>query len=313
LQGKYSLVESFTEGGVARFTVTFVNAGRAALPISTTDIGQLYVAADKITFAWKSSLKTGLLGGVLSAVEAVNGALAAMDQVYSTLTSIQSKVVGAISAVQTYVAQVRGTVESIISFPDQFIDAIANTLSVYNNMLGGTTNSTDPSLVNACLNTAGYQGLTDTIPTGTPQRDDQVVMRAWMTESVMAEAIAQAVRCTMLMEFKSYNDTKAMLDKLMAAIDAALDHIGSNSQNDTLTDALHSLKSPLTNVMLDKGANLPKLVDVELGGDARPALVLAQQLYGDVDRNTEITDMNPIEMRHPGFPTAGGTIRALSA
>ena len=64
--------------------------------------------------------------------------------------------------------------------------------------------------------------------------------------------------------------------------------------------------------MLEKGANLPIMRNVEITPDAQPALVLAYNIYDDNDREQEIIDRNYAAMLHPGFPKGGEIIKVLS-
>lgn len=313
LQGKYKLDESFADGGVARFTITFVNAGRAAQPgtdvTSTGDVEDACTYADSQVVVIKDP---SLLDKALAAYEAVQGAIAIIDGVYSTCLQIQSEVVGAISAVQTALARIRGTIDKLIGFPDQFTAAITETLATYQNLIPGMK-AGDTSLVTASLSMAtSFQGITEAVPNTTPERLAQIEIRYWATEAGMAGALSQAIRAAVQVEYTSYDQAKSILDQLITALDWVLDYIGSHSKNDALAQSLEALRPLITNVLLEKGAALPPLKDVMLPGDPQPALALAQKFYGDVVRDQEIIDMNPIMLRHPGFPQAGGTIRVLS-
>jgi len=312
LMGKYKLDESFAEGGVARFTLTFADAGRAAQPSAVLSdegaVDEACSAADSAILVFDETL----LDQVLAAAEMVNGAIAMLDAVYDSLLSIQSDVVGAISAAQTALARIRGTFVNIVQFPDQFRAAITDTLNTYDD-LGLSVKTGDKSVVNAALSTSTtFAGVTDAFPVTTPQREAQQEARYWATEAGMAGALSQAVRLAVRVQYTSYDEVKAMLDALIAAIDTVLAYIGSHSKNDDLTSAVAALKPLVTNNLIAKGANLPAMRTEELPGDVQPALVLAQRMYGDIDRDQEIVDMNPIALRHPGFPEAGATIIVLS-
>ena len=237
-----------------------------------------------------------------------------VNNVYSTLASIQTDVVGAISFAQTTLAQLRATFVAIVGFPDQFKAAIKSTLDTYSSF-GAGLSASDTSVVKAALRMSETPSTIIPIPAAldtAPGRVEELAMQYAMTEANMAGGLAEAIRAASVVEYSSYDQATAMLNELIAAIDRVLDYIGSHSQNDDLIASIEGIRPLITNLLLQKGASLPPIKNVVIPGDPQPALILSQRLYGDIARDQEIIDMNVIQMRHPGFPEAGTTIRVLS-
>ena len=327
VQGKYKLDESFAEGGIARFTITFVDAGRAAQPATgiAPSSGQVDAAcstlvtkatnpvSDMLTKA--ANARDAARKYALATQAAIQGATNMVNNVYSTLTTIQTDVVGAISFAQTTLAQLRGTFVAIVGFPDKFVAAIKSTLDTYSS-LGAGLSSSDTSVVKSALRMSEVSSTVSSVPVAVVDasgRAEEYSMQQAMDEANMAGGLAEAIRAASLVTYKSYDQTQTMLDDLIAAIDRVLNHVGSHSQNDELMAAIEALRPLITNLLISKGANLPATKLIELPTDTQPTLVLAQRLYGDVTRDQEVIDMNPIPMRHPGFPVPGGVALVLSS
>ena len=316
IQGKYKLDEAFTEGGVARFTMTFVDAGRAVQPSGLIDSEGI---ADEACDAALDTVEEQLAGTVVTtgpglfaqAQQLAAKAQAAVAKIQNTLTTIQATVVSVISTVQTTVAELSQTIQSIIDFPSQFATAIKNMLSVYDNLIPHMPDK-NTSNVDAALGLITFGDDFVAVAETTESREQELINQNALIDAVRCGGIIAAVRAAAYANYGSVENAASMLAKLIAAIDTVMNSIGANSQNDVLYELLRELKAIITRIMIDKGANLPATKTLMLPQDPQPTLVLAQSLYGDITREQEIQDMNPIETRHPGFPLGGNELRVLS-
>ena len=313
LLGKYKVDESFAEGGVARFTMTFVDAGQSAQPTAVVDQEG---AADSLADDVGDELEQELADSWLT--EAVNymvgkydDAKSLFDKVYSTFTAIQTEVIADISQVQTAVAVISGTAQRIINFPLELAAAIKNTLRTYTNFIPNMSKY-NTSHVKAVLSLKTFGDDLPIIPATTDTRAAQLVSRNALIGAVRVGSLAEAVRLAAYSDYASYEDAFAMLMDLMTAADDTLDWIGSNSKDDVLFDLVKTMKPFIAQMMLAKGANLPVVRDYALTGDVNPSVKIAYGVYKDIGREQEIIDRNPAAMLHPGFPTAGGSLKVLS-
>jgi prophage DNA circulation protein len=316
VMGKFKLDENFTEGGVARFTMTFVNAGRAVAPESTiSPTGIADSACNTAIGKVNSELAKNIVvnkPGILDQAKALyNVTKDGIAKVQETILKVQAVTVSYISAAQTSLASTLYGIQSVINYPTQFANSITGIFSTYTNLIPHMP-SKNTSLVDAALslNVFGTDYSIGSLLTDSQKQE--LINRNAMIDAMRCGGIIEAVRAASYAEYGSAESALAMLDKLNTAIDSCMDNIGENSQNDTLYDTMRGLKPIVTSVMINKGANLPATKIVELSSDPKPSLVLAEVLYGDITREQEIIDMNPMVTRHPGFPLAGSELRVLS-
>lgn len=315
VQGNYQLKESFSEGGVARFTITFVDAGRPQQPLEEVvavdiDATQLSIW-DKFNKALQTMNEVGHV--VESAMLQVQYYVDAAQAALLTPISVASSV---ISQALTTVAAIRGSIEAVMSIPDQLSSLmirVGQVFSALSDLIPGSASTlTDSSLTNANLSMitfgADFPAIEITTPDAQVKQDNQNII----IDTVRCTSLTEAVRSALAAEYASYDDAVAMRDRLMAAFDYVMTGIGQNSQNDELYRLMDDLKKYAAGMMITKGANLPVLRSLSVPADPVPSLVYAQSLYGDLGREQEIIDRNPLAMRHPGLPAGGQELKVLS-
>jgi len=313
LLGKYKVDESFQEGGIARFTMTFVDAGVSTQPSATVDFpGAADELADTIDDEFEVELADSwLTEAVTYMVGKYDDAKSFFDKIYTTFTAIQTEVIADISQVQTAIAVISGTAQRIINFPLELAAAVKNTLRTYQNFIPNMSKY-NTTHVRAVLSLKTFGDDLPAIPATTDTRAAQLISRNALIGAVRVGSLAEAVRLAAYADYASYEDAFAMLMDLMNAADDTLDWIGSNSKDDILFDLVKTMKPFIAQMMLAKGANLPVVRDYALTGDVNPSVKMAYTIYKDIGREQEIIDRNPAAMLHPGFPTAGGVLKVLS-
>lgn len=314
VSGKYKIDESFTDGGIARFTITFVVAGRpkqAEGPVAL---------ADDADFRCNSALDTiqavfetihDVIGYAFLAQEAMNTVSEFVSNTYQSLITVQSTILSTVSQAFATIDLINSTIDNIITFPDQLADSIRTILDVYEDLIPDMPKY-NTSLITAALSLTTYGDDFPDIAITIPERQQQLDNQNAMIDMIRCSGLTQAVRAAIHADYRSYEDAIAMLNILLATFDSVLNYIGANSKNDELFSLISGLKPVMVKAMLEKGANLPIMRNVEITPDAQPALVLAYNIYDDNDREQEIIDRNYAAMLHPGFPKGGEIIKVLS-
>lgn len=121
LSGKARLSETFQEGGIARFTMTFVQAGENLFPQSPQDTTSavdnasencLDIFADTLNTLYSL---TGMPGYVVS--QGVTDLTSGMNMIKSSITSIQGSVVSTISKALDIVDESKALLDTVITSP----------------------------------------------------------------------------------------------------------------------------------------------------------------------------------------------------
>lgn len=351
LVGKARLTESFMEGGVARFTMTFVQAAKIESLLSATTVDNLEFidqTADETKGSWLDTF-TSIYTTVGAAGHVVADATASMQSYLSmtrsVISSIRNAPASAISIALGFVAAVESTLSAVINLPCDLANSIVSGLDSLNNLVGivGETASGDAfgecsgylrsrsevdknSVVDAALTITDFgkdSGDTDRSAYGgtlapmdttdTTSANIQSDNREAIINMVKAVAITNAAQIAVRVEYESYEDAMGALNDITGTIEDFLTNLGASTLNfDEGYQAMDALRAAITSAMTDLGASLARIVYYEVPPAVIPSLVLAYDRYGDLDRESQIVARNRPTITHPGFLPQSETIELLS-
>jgi prophage DNA circulation protein len=131
-----------------------------------------------------------------------------------------------------------------------------------------------------------------------------------------AAMISTLLPIAIRIDFTSQQKMEEMLNKIAKFLDDFLLRLGENSENidysDMYTD-YDNLKNEFISSMLAKNIGIVKEIDYKVPADVTSSLVLAYDMYYDLDRSWEAQKRNEPLARHPGFLPSGDTIKILEA
>jgi prophage DNA circulation protein len=293
--------ESTREGGMARFTATFVEAGAALFPKPTADtVGDVGDAADMAAAAvqaefaqnFSASKPEFLFSAAKTLVQTATDKLSALRQSFpgvpaavtefvSDLQDFSAAAEALIRAPADLAVAVYGLIADVALLPDRPLRAISAYRQLWH------------------LYTAAPQ-VSPTTSTRRRQADNQQAL----ADLVHRAATVEAVRTAATLAYASYDEALALRDELAARLDLQMETAGDASYM-----ALADLRVALVIDIAIRGANLARIA-YYTPADTLPALVLAYQIYGDAARDSDIIARNAI--RHPGFVTGGDKLEVLA-
>ena len=299
------LRENNAEGGVARITLQFVEAGDARFPsasvntgaavIAAADLGLLavqysfyrrHVVAGKPAFVANASagMFTQALAGLQGAVGLVRGAADQVaklqhdiDEARRDLTTL---IYAPASAAQALLANVRQLVRSVATTPR---DALSLARTLYS-----------------------FGSLLPAISPSTTSRRAQATNQAEMLRMVRVAALTEGARAAAGVAFESFQDALTARDELVDGIDEVM---LATDVSDEVYQALRTLRSAVVRDITTRGTDLARLVAWVPQATA-PALALAQQLYADALREPELVLRNRV--RHPLFVPGAVPLEVLA-
>lgn len=291
---EYRLRESTREGGLATFSVTFVEAGPAQEPDAQADtagaVGDAANTAETSAiadFAKRFSVD-GLPDLHLAEVEAELG------RTLDGLTDIVGDVTGPIAAeirapvnMGTAIVAAMGKIKTVATEP-------LRALKLYETLF--TAGNASPA-----------------VPTTTATREQQAQTTQALHLLTQRAAILGAARASAEADYASLNDALDARDRLLAAIDTQIettDVVAGTSIDDDTYQAFAALRVALAEDLLIRGGKLPRVTRYTPPATL-PALVIAHRLYGDATRAAEIVTRNKI--RHPLFVPGGQALEVLNA
>jgi len=295
------LKEGSNEGGMARFTLTFEDAGKNVYPAAS--INSETLLDQKADLAHVAIIDQFVKD---FSVKGVPGFVA--DEAGSILTQMASQidvnktVIGSTGLTKT-ISTFAGSVASLVQDPS----TLASTTSklIVSMVPDQTGQSSD---LDALEKMVSFGASLAPVPTVTATRKRQAFNQSALVSLVARAAVTEMARIAPKMSFDNQRDAFAMRDRIGDLLDVEMDVASENSQ-DQLFRHLSDLRVVAVKALSEKAPTLARVVNV-VGQITEPALVTAHRLYQDASRENDIIRRN--KLRHPGFVPGGETIEVLS-
>lgn len=289
----YRLSETTREGGIARFTISFVEAGLPLEPGVAADTANLVdERSDALVEAATEDFKSWWNVNCLP-LDLVTDLEEELDRTLSGLTRLVGNITGPIAAVirapANMAAAIIGALGQIEAIAGEPLDA----LDMYESLFSAGDNP--PS-----------------IPIATSTRKQQARSAAALHRLVQQVAVAEACRQSAQASYPARQDALAALERLTDAIDTqaeTVDPVFGQPIADAVYQALVGLRAAVAEDLRVRGAKLPSIRSYTVP-TTLPALVVAHHVYGDAERADEIVARN--RLRHPGFVPGGETLEVLN-
>lgn len=304
LNGKPRMSETTAEGGMARFTLPFVQAGDNKFPSATVDtVGAVGAVADIARAATKNDFARTM--SVVKKPAFISAA--AQNLMHSALSRINSVrrmvspplVPAEVSKLVSTLNQVRTTVANLVYTPSALAGEvqglIASASLLTNNPLAAIASYRD---------LFGFGADQPPVPTTTASRISQANNQEAIISLVKRTAVIEACRASADAEFSSYQEAQQLRAELVDQLDQLLD-----AAPDEVYTALIDLRIAVISDITSRGADLARIVPYT-PKRTLPALVVAYHIYGDASEADNLVSRNRI--RYPGFVPGGQPLEVLT-
>lgn len=296
--------ESSAEGGVARFTLEFVEAGEAVFPLSAVSTSYaVLAAADAASQAVQDSCAArhkvaGRPQFVAAASERILGnALATMRAAVGGVKAAGA----AVAALNRDIDEVQRDLITLLYEPAEAAQALARNMRQL-----VRTVTTDPmEQLGLARSFWRFGSLLPPVLANTGSRRAQQINQAELLQLVRVCSLAEGARAASLVAFASFQDAVQARDEMAQALD---DVLMAEPDDGTYT-AVRALRAAMVQDMAARGANLARLVQW-VPTTTMPSLAVAQAVYADALREPELVERNRI--RHPLFVPATVPLEVLS-
>lgn len=307
------VTESTREGGMARFSIPFVEAGEKLEPAASADTAaqtqnQASAAGTILANSFATSFNCdGWPQWVSDAAESDHNSF------LDTITSLRDSIPGIPDSVTAFNAQLNAFSDALSSLIRDPFNLGANVVDL---ILGLGTIAAQP--LDALQL---YGGLFDfgsdakPISTATPARQAQSDNRTALYNLVQTAAAVQAAAASAQVPAQDTSDgvrgyaTADAAAATRATITDALDD-RSLTADDDVYPILTDLRAAVVTDLDTRAAALPGLIEFT-PAQTMPALIVAYRLYADANRAEEIVARNALA--YPGFATGGAPLQVLSA
>lgn len=310
--------ESTNEGGMARFSVTFTEAGVNENPsavagtqevvVSKADIAKAVILSD---FSKVFSVKNQPGFVSQAAADLVSKSLASIDVITSAV-GLDKTMLSQIQADGLFLA---GSVSTLINAPGSLANAIFGRIAAIASIADAPL-----AAINMLQGLFGWGSSELTVPQTTPARIAQASNQIAITNLIRRASLVEAARTSSEVTFPSYNDAITLRDNLSEQLDVEAEVASSGgivgstatvpaAASDVSYEALTALRVAVVRDVTTRGADLSRIRTVTPAATL-PSLVLAHRFYNDATRDQEIVDRNHV--RHPGFVPGGVPLEVLT-
>ncbi len=315
----YSCTESTGEGGIARFSITFGEAGQAvASPAKSAAGNEAEKTADNVKAeAPKELEKKFSIEDAASFVEdAAEEIIKGMGMVSQLAAGLRGGVGPALRAFEAGLSFLPANVSSLLRDPLRLGMAVVGLVSAVSALGGGGRRTRLQSLEML----VDWQPPEMDFPVRTPQRQLEMANRTALTHLFRVVAAAELVRTAAVIDYPSYEEAIGVRDATTARLDR-LALAAADRGDDAAAEAFDSLRRALARDVAVRGQTLARVYQLKLAA-SEPALVLAHRLYGGEAERRTGTPVTPEaraaaivarnRIAHPSFVPAGVPIELLT-
>lgn len=299
--GGVKIRESSREGGMAVFSIPFIEHGEELFPTATTDnsyqVGLASAAAiesAKKDFAAKFSVDS-LPAFVLT------DATSRLNDAADFLTKTSGSISGQSASIADFALSVRrfkANAVDLINSPSRFAEELAGNITLL------AQSATAPREIFDALKKAfGYRDADPAIPTPTATRQAQADNAAAINTLIKVTSVAEGAKAAADISYDSTDDALKYRDSLLDASDAIM-----NTAPDEVYQNLQDLRAALVKAVPPPGEDLATVDTIE-NKVTLPSLVIAYDLYESLDLEEDLILRNKIS--HPGFVPGGQTLEVL--
>ena len=325
LESPASIVESDTEGGWARFSMTLVESGEpdglqvlVSTPVALLDAAAAAAAAGAIDLA--KGLADVDVGDVF------NAASAALGKVSSGMASAKRKMTGslglteltsltdAISDLSTYATRLLNTPSELMSTLSGLVAAMMGIISIFDSddeaaapYPGGAKAVRVETALGVAQDLADVETVTPPAFEGAPVDEAAKVAEAAVGKALRVASVTQVAATFATLPLEAADTAKEALASLGAKVEQLLtDPTTGDELFAALTDTRAALDSHLAGLASSLPSVQPYTPPVTL-----PALLLSYLLYHNPLRDLEIAGRN--DLHDPNFVPGGEPIEVLDA
>jgi len=292
--------EAMNEGGVARFSLTFNEAGQQQFPTATIDLpAAVEVQAEAVLTAMQTSFAEQF--SVLQQPQFVlDQAVTFMDASITQMQTLADSILDPIADVQQSINDFKSTIDSLMATPGRMANRFKQTLGA---LSGSLTRS--PDSITALQVLATQFIANDTAPVITPSRKQAQNNQRALNQLVQGMALVETLRLSSAVAFDSFDDAISVRVQLLGRVDT----LELEAADDVFL-SVQALRSVFSQAVPSPDQSLPRIVEY-VPTQTLPALVIAYDVYGDATREPDIIKRNKTKIAHPGFVSAEQALEIL--
>jgi prophage DNA circulation protein len=339
---KCTITESFEEGGICRFQMTFIQAGSPRFPsLLFYSLSYLDKSALDMMLQYLDDFASGIKSATTFFSRTLNAIKSTINKVKNAITKIANAITILANTVSSGITDLIATIDALANSPCDLAQALFDGYDLIKNTLGdlGQTQiggvvggcsgvrrggkekidkdnipeSLGTSVVNSIVSSQDYEE-NDLGPgiTGTAEQESNIRM---VVDTSKAAALKTACEIGIRINFTSQEKAMALTSTVVSAFDKLLLRLGDplpGVDNEGRYNATEKLRKTFIEMMIAKNSLLAKEIKFPITSGVSSSLTQAYDLYYDLDRANDIQYRNLGVVRHPGFLPSGNDIMVLN-
>jgi len=293
------------DGGMARFTLTFAEAGDNRYPETQTNTpSAVNSSANNLLNSLQTSFKTSFNVGGFPEFVASDAAKSVTTAASDIVATIQKTIRSG-----EQLASLGRDVTDLTTNASTYVRDPVNLASKLQSLIGRVQSVTPLPAENVFQNIASFgDGLTPP-PQTTPSRQQQLKNQTALARFVRGSALAERARLAANQTFATSLEATTARDRIVDLIDLET-ATATDGEWRSYTKLAQSVVKHVSTI----APSLPRIIKKSWPA-TRPALALANDLYGDdldavLNRADEISARN--KLRHPGMAIGGNQLEVLT-
>lgn len=294
----YRVSESNRDGRMCRISLAFEEAGSLAFPGTVVDT--------------PAALNTKKISGLKSVFDNFLDVYSTVRQQYAKVQNAVATVEAGFNLIETakrIAASDSGFTRQVAGLVGRAAELVNNPTSLITELQSLLTFGTFPDIgdiratnTNSLEQFAEQRTLFDFEPDDPGSEDDPADVFA---ASLRWSAVVTSGGLIGTIVFDTYESAVEARDVVLDQVDTIIE---SGIAVDDLRVSLRELRAAVVADVRIRSATLPRLTEMTLP-NTLPAVVLSNQLYGNIERERDLVDRNSVD--HPGFMPAGRPIQVL--
>jgi len=313
------LSEKTTEGGLARFALSFVESGEVTFPNASANTPAIVnsradAAEASITEDFSKKFNVKALPAFVS--DSAIGTLTSATSLMGNLPKLVPMAKDALADFLPGLSTLTASLPSLIQVPGQLAQNLLSQIGAVRGLAANPlelfgVSARDPMNDLKMLRklfdfgSPGTSTAVASVPQTTPSRIQQAANQQAITDLVQRAAVVSAVRATSEKDFTVFQDAASVRSELADR----LDDLMLSASDDDVYRSLVDLRTAMVSDLTARGADLARLVSYTPAGTL-PALTIAYDLYGDALRDADIVVRNRVA--YPGFIMGGRPLQVLA-
>jgi prophage DNA circulation protein len=335
---KFEVNETFDEGGIARFTITFLLEEAEFLPLKSKDYKKrVDEAAEKVSNFSADAFFTQFNTAAAFIESIGSDVIKFMQNIQTAINRINGAVESTINTAIGIVSTAIALVSTVLSAPCELYNTIKDASDSFKYLVGMAGDAVESGIIGGCSGAERTEGITldgkiipETLGTSIIDQIIIIVNTVGASPTIVATDLADnqtliediskisiiilAMQIAIRIQFSSLEKMYVVLNNIIDSLESIFLFMGDQVNLDTndFFISLEDLRSVFVASMIEKGATLKTTIDYQVPNGVQSVLELAYNKYNDLSRDEEIIQKNT-NIQHPGFMPSGDIIQILES